>query len=57
MRTKFLIILSIISIPPILMADQISLTDGRVYDGAIINADEQYINIQIDDSTGKIGFS
>jgi hypothetical protein len=33
------------------MADQISLNDGRVYSGAIINADESFINIQIDDST------
>lgn len=37
--------------PALIFADSITLKDGRIYSGAIINADAIYINIQVEETT------
>ena len=37
--------------PALIFADSITLKDGRIYSGAIINADAIYINIQVEENT------
>jgi hypothetical protein len=51
MNLKSAIVLQLLLFPILLLADQVSLNDGREYDGAIIGSDANFINLQVDDTT------
>jgi len=50
MREKIRFLYLLFIFPVLAFADNITLKDGRIYSGAIINADAMYVNIQVEDT-------